>query len=101
MMIPSQVTIIPRFMLFKSMGLYNSHWAIILPSWFGATAIFMLRQFYIGLPDDLMEAAKIDGAGHLRIFTQVMLPLTKSAMVSLVVLAFIAAWNEYLSLIHI
>ncbi|MBS6647028.1 MAG: carbohydrate ABC transporter permease [Clostridiaceae bacterium] len=97
MMIPSQVTIIPRFMLFKSMGLYNNHWAIILPSWFGATAIFMLRQFYMGLPDDLMEAAKIDGAGHVRIFTQVMLPLTKSAMVSLVVLAFIAAWNEYMS----
>ena len=65
MMIPSQTTLVPRFMLFKTMGLYNSLWAIILPGLFSATAIFMLRQFYMGLPNDLMEAAKIDGAGHL------------------------------------
>ena len=97
MMIPSQVTIIPRFMLFKTIGLYNSLWAIILPNFFGATAIFLLRQFYIGLPDDLMEAARIDGAGHLRIFAQIMMPLTKAALVSLFILSFISSWNEYLS----
>lgn len=97
MMIPSQVTIIPRFMLFKTMGLYNSFWAIILPGLFSATAIFMLRQFYMGLPNDLMEAAKIDGAGHMRIFVQIMLPLTKAALVSLMILSFISNWNEYLS----
>lgn len=97
MMIPTQVTIIPRFMLFKTMNLYNTHWSIILPTLFGATSIFMLRQFYMGLPNDLMEAAKIDGAGHFRIFLQIMMPLTKSAMITLVVLAFIASWNEYLS----
>lgn len=97
MMIPSQVTIIPRWMLFKTLGLYDRLWAIILPSWFGATAIFMLRQFYMGLPNELMEAAKIDGAGYLRIFHTIMLPLTKPAMVSLIVLSFIANWNEYLS----
>lgn len=97
MMIPSQTTLVPRFMLFKTMGLYNSLWSVILPGLFSATAIFMLRQFYIGLPNDLMEAAKIDGAGHLRIFWQVMLPLTKAALVSLTILSFIANWNEYLS----
>ena len=97
MMIPGQVTIIPRFMLFKTIGLYNSLWAIILPAWFGATSIFMLRQFYMGLPDDLMEAAKIDGAGHLRIFLQIMMPLTKAALVSLIILSFITSWNEYLA----
>ncbi len=97
MMIPGQVTIIPRFMLFKTIGLYNSLWAIVLPSFFGATAIFMLRQFYMGLPDDLMESAKIDGAGHFRIFLQIMMPLTKAALVSLVILSFISSWNEYLS----
>lgn len=97
MMIPAQVTIIPRFMLFKTIGLYNSLWAIILPAWFGATSIFMLRQFYMGLPDDLMEAAKIDGAGHFRIFLQIMMPLTKAALVSLLILSFISSWNEYLS----
>ena len=97
MMIPGQVTIIPRFMLFKSMGLYNTLWSCILPFWFSTTAIFMLRQFYIGLPNDLMEAAKIDGAGHFRIFLQVLMPLTKPAMITLVILAFIGSWNEYLS----
>ena len=97
MMIPGQVTIIPRFMLFKTIGLYNSLWAIILPNLFGVSAVFMLRQFYMGLPDDLVEAAKIDGAGHFRIFVQVMLPLTKAAVASMLILTFISAWNEYLS----
>lgn len=96
MMIPAQVTIIPTYMLFQTFHLYDNLWAVILPSWFNVTAIFMLRQFYIGLPNDLMEAARIDGAGHARIFAQVMLPLTKSAMVSLLVLGFITSWNEYL-----
>lgn len=97
MMIPGEVTIIPRYMLFRTIGLYNNHWAIILPHWFSATAIFMLRQFYMGLPNDLMEAAKIDGASHPAIFIRILLPLTKSALVSLMVLTFISCWNEYLS----
>ena len=97
MMIPTQATIIPRFMLFKTIGLYDNLWAIIFPAWFDATAIFMLRQFYLGLPNDLAEAARIDGASHPRIWGQVMMPLTKPAMVSLAILGFIASWNEYLS----
>lgn len=97
MMIPTEVTVIPRFMLFHKIGLYNNHWAIILPHWFMPSAIFMLRQFYMGLPNDLMEAAKIDGAGHPRIFAQVMLPLTKAALVSQCVLTFVSVWNEYLA----
>lgn len=97
MMIPGEVTVIPRFMLFHEIGLYNNHWAVILPHWFTPGAIFMLRQFYMGLPNDLMEAAKIDGAGHTRIFAQIMLPLTKAALVSQCVLSFVSIWNEYLS----
>lgn len=97
MMVPSQLTIIPRFMLFKTIGLYNNLWAIILPAFFGATSIFMLRQFYMGLPNDLIEAAKIDGAGHLRIFLRIMLPLTKAALMSLIILVFISSWNEYMA----
>jgi len=96
LMIPSQVTIIPRFMLFYELNLYNTLWSIILPAWFSGTAIFLLRQFYLSLPDDLMEAARIDGAGHLRIYSQIMMPLTKPAMVSVLVLSFIRLWNEYL-----
>lgn len=97
MMMPTEVTIVPRFILFKSMGLYNNLWAIILPHFFNATAIFLLRQFYMGLPDDLMEAAKIDGAGHLRIFAQILMPLTKSSLISLMVLSYISCWNEYMA----
>ena len=97
MMVPSPLTIIPRFMLFKTIGLYNNLWAIILPAFFGATSIFMLRQFYMGLPNDLIEAAKIDGAGHLRIFLRIMLPLTKAALMSLIILTFISSWNEYMA----
>ena len=99
MMIPSQVTIIPRFMLFKSIGLYNTHWSLILPGWFSVTAIFLLRQTYMGLPNDLMEAAIIDGASHWTIWERVMMPLTVPAMVSLTILQFISGWNEYLSAI--
>ena len=84
-------------MIFHKMGLYNNHWAIILPNWFAPSAIFLLRQFYMGLPTDLMEAAKIDGAGHPRIFSQVMMPLTKTALVSQCVLLFVQYWNEYMA----
>ena len=97
MMIPGEVTIIPRFMIFHKIGLYNNLMSIILPHWFAPSAIFMLRQFYMGLPTDLMEAAKIDGAGHPRIFAQVMMPLTKTALVSQCVLLFVSTWNEYLA----
>lgn len=99
MMIPAQALIIPRFVLFKSVGLYNTHWALIIPAWFNVTSIFLLRQFYAKLPGDLMEAAKIDGASHLQIWWKIMLPLTKPALVTSTVLAFITSWNEYLNAI--
>lgn len=97
MMIPAEVTIIPRFMIFHKLGLYNNLLSVILPHWFAPSAIFMLRQFYMSLPTDLIEAAKIDGASHPRIFTQVMMPLTKTALVSQCVLLFVSTWNEYLA----
>lgn len=97
MMIPAEVTIIPRFMIFHKMGLYNNLLSVILPHWFAPSAIFMLRQFYMSLPTDLIEAAKIDGASHPRIFSQVMMPLTKTALVSQCVLLFVSTWNEYLA----
>lgn len=97
MMIPVQVTIIPRFILFKSIGLYNTLWALILPAFFNVTSIFLLRQFFMSLPDSLVEAAKVDGANHLQIWWDVMVPLTKPAMITVTVLAFISSWNEYLN----
>jgi multiple sugar transport system permease protein len=97
MMIPVQVTIIPRFMLFKTIGLYNSFWALILPALFGASTIFFLRQAHKGLPDELIDAARVDGANHLTIFGRIMVPLTIPSMISMMVLSFVSTWNDYLN----
>ncbi len=97
MMIPVQVMIIPRYMLFKTLSLYNTLWSVILPNFFSVTSIFLLRQFYMTLPDALVEASRIDGATHFTIWVKIMMPLTKNAMISAAVLAFINSWNEYLN----
>ncbi|PNV59523.1 sugar ABC transporter ATP-binding protein [Clostridium sp. chh4-2] len=97
MMIPVQALIIPRFMLFHILDLYDTLWSIILPNFFNVTSIFLLRQFYLSVPDDIAEAALIDGAGHFRIWGQIMVPLTKNGLISAAILAFINSWNEYLS----
>jgi multiple sugar transport system permease protein len=96
MMIPPQVTLVPKFGMFQLMRLYNTHWALILPSVVYVVGIFLLRQFYQSLPTELFEAAIVDGASHFRVFCQIVLPLTKPAMVSLVILKFVASWNEYM-----
>lgn len=97
MMIPVQALIIPRFMLFHVLDLYDTLWSIIFPNFFNVTSIFLLRQFYMSVPDDIGEAARIDGAGHFRIWGQIMVPLTKNGLISAAILAFINSWNEYLS----
>lgn len=97
MMIPVQALIIPRYMVFYNLNIYDTLWAMILPNLFNVTTIFLLRQFYMGLPNELVEAARIDGAGHFRIWWKVMMPLTKNGMISAAILAFITSWNEYLT----
>ena len=74
MMIPGQATIIPRYMMFFSVGLYDTLWALILPSFFSISSIFLLRQFYLGLPNDLMEAARVDGANTWQLFRYIQVP---------------------------
>ena len=95
MMIPAQVTILPRFVLFKELGLYNTHSSLILPALFDVSAIFLLRQFYNAVPIDLSESAVIDGASHFRIWAQIIVPLTKAPMASLAILALVTSWNDY------
>ena len=97
MMIPAQVLLIPRYVLFRSIGIYNTLWSIILPHFFNISSIFLFRQFYLTFPKELLEAAKIDGAGHFLIWSRVLLPLTRNVMISLAVLCFINTWNEYLN----
>ncbi|RXZ81766.1 carbohydrate ABC transporter permease [Paenibacillaceae bacterium] len=95
MIIPSQVLLVPRFIVFDYVGLVNSHWAIILPGIFSVIGTFLMRQFFITVPGELLEAGKVDGAGYWRIYWQIFLPLAKPALVSLLILTFTWSWNEY------
>ncbi|TVY10936.1 carbohydrate ABC transporter permease [Paenibacillus cremeus] len=95
MMIPGQVLLLPRFILFDSMKLINTHWSLILPGIFTVFGTFLMRQFFLTLPGELLEAARVDGAGFWRMFWQISLPLTKPAIVTLLILSFTWHWNEY------
>lgn len=95
-MIPGQATMIPKFMMFKWMGLYNTHWSLILPGWLSIGSIFLLRQFNMKIPRDLVEAARVDGASHFQIWLRIMIPLTKTALTSIAILAFINSWDNFL-----
>ncbi len=92
---PAQMMLIPRFVLFKVFGLYNTHWALILPGMFTAFGTFMLRQFFLSIPEDLSSAAKIDGAGHFTTFIRIILPLSTAAISALIIFQFVSSWNEY------
>ena len=96
MMIPSQVVIIPQFVLVSKLGWVNSYAGLILPILFSAYATFLLRQAFLGIPNDLEEAAIMDGANHLTIFLRVMLPLVKPVLATLTLISFMSMWNMYL-----
>ncbi len=95
MMIPHQATLIPYFALFRTLKVYNTFWALILPAWINMTSIFLLRQFFMSIPEELSESAKLDGAHHMRILFQIIVPLAKPAIFTLVILGFVASWNDY------
>ena len=96
MMIPTQVTLIPLFVVMNKLGLINTYPSVILPSLFRAFAVFMLVQQMRSIPNDFMEAARIDGAGIFRIYGRVIMPLTRSAIATLTVTTFMESWNDYL-----
>ena len=95
MMIPHQATLVPYFALFRVLKIYNTHWALILPAWVNMTSIFLLRQFFMSIPEDLSESAKLDGASHLRILVQIIMPLAMPAVSTLIILGFVSVWNDY------
>ena len=95
MMIPGQVTLIPVFNLIKNMGLINTHIALILPL-LNAFGVVLVRQFMVSVPDDLLEAARIDGCGENRLFFTIVLPLIKPVIISLAIFTFITSWNNFL-----
>lgn len=96
MMIPAQVTIIPVFILLRSIGWLNSYQALIVPFLTSAYGTFLLRQYFLSIPRDLVDAAVIDGCGYLGVFRHVFLPLAQPALATLGVLAFLATWNDFL-----
>jgi sn-glycerol 3-phosphate transport system permease protein len=95
MMIPGQLIFLPLFLMFSKFSLINSYWSLILPSATSAFGIFMLRQTFMQVPEELIEAARLDMASEFKIIYKVMLPIAKPTMVTLVLLAFIGSWNDY------
>lgn len=94
MMIPLQVTIVPLFILMRRLKLYDTHASLILPVLISAFGVFLLRQFFLTIPKELEDAARIDGAGHLTIYSRIILPLSGPALSALAILAFLYFWNE-------
>jgi ABC-type glycerol-3-phosphate transport system permease component len=97
MMVPYAVTMVPLFIIFRNLGWVNTFLPLVVPAFFGSPYfIFMLRQFFMTIPVDLSEAARIDGANELQIMWRIILPLTKSALIVVALFQFMNAWNDYL-----
>ena len=96
LMVPGSVTLVPLFVLMSKLGLVNSYAAVILPFVAGAFGVFLMRQFMHGVPSDLLDAARVDGAGEWRIFWQIVLPLVRPALAALGIFQFLASWNNFL-----
>ena len=96
LVIPAQVAMLPLFLLLKYLGLVNSYAGVVAPALATVFGIFLVRQYARGIPDELLEAARIDGAGEWRIFAQIVLPLLKPIIVTLAIFSFLAAWNDFM-----
>ena len=93
MLLPFQVTMVPNVLTLRSLGLLNTVWAVILPMWFSPFYIFLIRQFMVGLPNELLEAAQVDGAGTFRCYAYVVLPVCRPVIGAAVALSFADCWN--------
>ncbi len=97
MMVPIQTTMIPMFILINSMGLYNSLWALIVPAFVNVFGIYLCKQFCDEIPRELMESARIDGAGDFKVYLKIVLPQIKPAIGALAIFTFLEYWNDYLN----
>jgi multiple sugar transport system permease protein len=95
-MIPSQVTMIPSFIVLKNMGLLNNYLGLIIPASASVFGIFLVRQFMQSVPDDLLDAARIDGCNELRIYWHIILPLLRPVLSTIAIFSFMGAWNDFL-----
>jgi multiple sugar transport system permease protein len=95
LMIPAFVTFMPLFVIVTNLNINNTRWGLILPFLVGAFGAFLMRQYILGIPDELLDAARVDGAGEYRIFFRIVLPLCGPALATLGVLSFLASWNNF------
>jgi len=96
LVVPGQVTMLPLFMLLKYLGLINSFWGVIVPGMASVFGIFLFRQYALSIPDSLLDAARIDGAGEWRIYRSIVLPLCKPILLTLAVFTFMGTWNDFM-----
>ena len=97
LMLPVQTTIVPQYLLFRSFGWVNTYWPLIVPTWLGSPYfIFLFRQAMLQIPDELLEAARLDGASWFKIYYRLIMPLCKPIIAVAAIYSFLAAWNEYL-----
>jgi multiple sugar transport system permease protein len=96
LMVPGQILLVPVYLILNSIGWIDTPWALIIPHGAGAFGVFLLHQFFKGIPKELEEAAMLDGASKLRIWWNVMLPLSRPALATLAIFTFIGSWNDFL-----
>lgn len=94
--VPWQVYMVPQFIMMRSIGLYDTIWALVALQSFSAFGVFLMRQFYMGIPNDLSEAARIDGLSEYGIWARIILPLSKPAIATLCIFTFVNTWNDYM-----
>lgn len=96
LVVPAQVAMMPLFLMMKHMGLVNTYGGVLVPFLAGVFGIFLVRQYALSIPDELIEAARIDGAGELRIFVEIVLPVLRPILVTLAIFSFLGAWNDFM-----
>jgi multiple sugar transport system permease protein len=95
MVIPAQVAMLPLFLLLRALHLVDSYWGVILPAMASLFGIFLVRQYALSIPDELLDAARIDGAGEIQIYRSIMLPLCRPILVTLALFTFLGSWNDF------
>jgi multiple sugar transport system permease protein len=96
LVIPVQVAMLPLFLLMKELGLINTYWGVIIPGMASIFGIFLIRQYAVSIPDDLLDAARMDGAGELRIYTSIVLPTIVPILATLGIWTFLSTWNDFM-----
>ena len=96
LVIPVQVSMLPLFLLLRELGLVNTYWGVIIPSLASIFGIFLIRQYAVSIPDDLIDAARIDGAGEFRIYWSVVLPVIRPILATLAIWTFLSTWNDFM-----